>query len=218
MGGGEEEFEPSALGTREHWDAAYEQELQNFKESGDPGEIWFGEESMTRLIRWMEKQNIPLDSSVLDVGTGNGALLVELAKSGYTRLTGIDYSPSAIQLSKCIMEKEGLSHIKLQVEDILNPSDELSGFQICVDKGTFDAISLNPDNAAEKRKQYVKALHRILRPNGFFLITSCNWTREELLSEFEEGFCLLEELPTPIFCFGGRTGNSVTALVFQKKI
>lgn len=40
--------------------------------------IRFGEESMTRLIRWMEKQNIPLDSSVLDVGTGNGALLVEL--------------------------------------------------------------------------------------------------------------------------------------------
>ncbi|XP_066477041.1 EEF1A lysine methyltransferase 2 isoform X2 [Tiliqua scincoides] len=218
MGGREEEFEPSALGTKEHWDAAYEQELQNFKESGNAGEIWFGEESMTRLIRWMEKQKIPLDSSVLDVGTGNGALLVELAKSGYTKLTGVDYSPSAIQLSKCIMEKEGLSHIRLQVEDILNPSDELSGFQICIDKGTFDAISLNPDNAAEKMKQYVKALHRILRPNGFFLITSCNWTREELLREFGEGFCLLEELPTPVFCFGGRTGKSVTALVFQQKI
>ncbi|KAJ6668964.1 hypothetical protein lerEdw1_007773 [Lerista edwardsae] len=196
MGSREEEFEPSALGTKEQ----------------------FGEESMTRLIRWMENQKIPLDSSVLDIGTGNGTLLVELAKSGYTKLTGVDYSPSAIQLSKCIMEKEGLSHVRLQVEDILNPSDELSGFQICIDKGTFDAISLNPDNAAEKRKQYVKSLQRILRPNGFLLITSCNWTREELLNEFEEGFRLLEELPTPAFCFGGRTGNSVTALVFQQKI
>ncbi|XP_039338998.1 EEF1A lysine methyltransferase 2 isoform X1 [Mauremys reevesii] len=234
------EFGPSALGTKEQvckelhtfmsaerlqkrniaaydWDAAYESELQIFQESGDAGEIWFGEESMIRLIRWMEKQKIPLDSSVLDIGTGNGVLLVELAKCGYTNLTGIDYSPSAIQLSQNIIEKEGLSNIKLQVKDFLTPSAELSGFQICIDKGTFDAISLNPDNAAEKRKQYVKSLCTVLKMEGFFLITSCNWTKEELLNEFKEGFEILEELPTPKFCFGGRIGNSVTALVFQRK-
>uniref|UniRef100_A0A8D0BC76 EEF1A lysine methyltransferase 2 n=1 Tax=Salvator merianae TaxID=96440 RepID=A0A8D0BC76_SALMN len=213
----EEGFEPSALGTRKHWDETYERELQNFRESGDAGEIWFGEESMIRLCRWLEKQKIPLDSSVLDIGMGNGVLLVELAKSGYTNLTGIDYSPLAVQLSKIIMEKEDLPHVKLQVEDFLNPSDELSEFQICIDKGTFDAISLNPDNAVEKRKQYVKSLKKVLKPQGFFLITSCNWTKEELLKEFGEGFLLLEELPTPLFCFGGRTGKSVTALVFQQK-
>ncbi|KAM6444127.1 EEF1A lysine methyltransferase 2 isoform X2 [Python bivittatus] len=188
-GGEEEEFKPSALGTKEHWDAAYERELHNFKESGDTGDIWFGEESMTRIIRWLEKQKIPLDSSVLDIGTGNGILLVELGKSGYTNLTGVDYSPSAVQLSKNIMEKEGLPYIKLLVEDILNPSDELPTFQICIDKGTFDAISLNSDGAAEKRKQYVKSLQRVLRSNGFFLITSCNWTKEELCKQFEEGAC-----------------------------
>lgn len=199
------------------WDAVYERELQLFKESGDAGEIWFGEESMTRLIKWIENQDMPLDSPMLDIGTGNGAMLVELAKSGFTNLTGIDYSLSAVELSKSLMEQEGLSHVKLQVEDILNPSEELSSFQICIDKGTFDAISLNPDNAVEKRKQYVKSLHKVLRPGGYFLITSCNWTREELSKEFQEGFLLLEELPTPTFCFGGKTGSSVTALVFRRK-
>ncbi|XP_064370429.1 EEF1A lysine methyltransferase 2 isoform X2 [Dromaius novaehollandiae] len=194
-GCGEAPFSPSVLGTREQ----------------------FGEESMVRLIRWMEKHKIPLDSSVLDIGTGNGVLLVELAKSGYTNLTGIDYSPSAIQLSEQVKEKEGMSNIKFQVEDFLAPSAELSGFQICIDKGTFDAISLNPENAAGKRKEYVRSLCSVLQPEGFFLITSCNWTKEELLDEFREGFEILEELPTPKFCFGGRIGNSVTALVFQRK-
>ncbi|EPY78204.1 hypothetical protein CB1_001111018 [Camelus ferus] len=47
-------FAPSALGTREHWDAVYERELQTFQEYGDTGEIWFGEESMARLIRISE--------------------------------------------------------------------------------------------------------------------------------------------------------------------
>ncbi|KAM8780703.1 EEF1A lysine methyltransferase 2 isoform 2-T2 [Rhynchonycteris naso] len=142
--------------------------------------------------------------------------LTLLAKSGFSNITGIDYSPSAIQLSGSIIEKEGLSGIKLKVEDFLNLSTELSGFHICIDKGTFDAVSLNPDNAAEKRKQYVKSLSRVLRAKGFFLITSCNWTKEELLNEFIEGFELFEELPTPEFSFGGRSGNSVAALVFQK--
>ncbi|XP_014649546.1 PREDICTED: protein-lysine N-methyltransferase METTL10 isoform X2 [Ceratotherium simum simum] len=193
---GADGFVPSALGTREHWDAVYERELKTFQEYGDTGEIWFGEESMNRLIRWMQKHKIPLDASVLDIGTGNGVFLVELAKFGFSNVTGIDYSPSAIQLSGSIIEKEGLSNIKL--------------------KGTFDAISLNPDNAIEKRKQYVKSLSRVLKVKGFFLITSCNWTKEELLNEFSEGFELFEELPTPKFSFGGRSGNSVAALVFQK--
>uniref|UniRef100_A0A8C2UT05 EEF1A lysine methyltransferase 2 n=1 Tax=Chinchilla lanigera TaxID=34839 RepID=A0A8C2UT05_CHILA len=74
----EDGFVPSALGTREHWNAVYERELQTFQEYGDTGEIWFGEESMTRLIRWMQKHKIPLDASVLDIGTGNGVFLVEL--------------------------------------------------------------------------------------------------------------------------------------------
>ncbi|XP_011898641.1 PREDICTED: methyltransferase-like protein 10 isoform X1 [Cercocebus atys] len=183
---GEDGFVPSALGTREHWDAVYERELQTFREFGDTGEIWFGEESMNRLIRWMQKHKIPLDASVLDIGTGNGVFLVELAKFGFSDITGIDYSPSAIQLSGSVIEKEGLSNIKLKVEDFLNLSTQLSGFHICIDKGTFDAISLNPDNAIEKRKQYVKSLSRVLKVKGFFLITSCNWTKEELLNEFSE--------------------------------
>ena len=33
---------------------------------------------MMRLIRWMQKHKIPLDASVLDIGTGNGVFLVEL--------------------------------------------------------------------------------------------------------------------------------------------
>lgn len=135
----------------------------------------------------MQKRKVLLDASVLDVGTGNGVFLVELAKFGFSNITGIDYSPLAVQLSINILEKEGLSNIKLKVEDFLNLSTKLSGFQICIDKGTFDAISLNPDNAVDKRKQYVNSLSRVLEAKGFFLITSCNWTKEELLREFSEG-------------------------------
>lgn len=40
--------------------------------------VRFGEESMSRVLRWMEKAKIPEDATILDIGTGNGAFLVEL--------------------------------------------------------------------------------------------------------------------------------------------
>ena len=66
-------------------------------------------------------------------------------------------------------------------------SGELKGFDVCVDKGTFDAISLSPDNAEEVKARYVQALKDALKEEGFFAITSCNWTKVQLLHRFSEG-------------------------------
>ncbi|KAM8924681.1 EEF1A lysine methyltransferase 2 [Pelodytes ibericus] len=212
------EFNPSALGTKEHWDAVYSRELESFREYGDEGEIWFGEGSMTRVIRWLTSQNFPPATSILDIGTGNGMLLVELAKSGYSNLTGVDYCPGAIELARNICEKEGVSQsVHLEVVDFLAAFHPSEAFDICLDKGTFDAVSLDPSGAAEKRRQYVQSLCQALKPQGLFIITSCNWTREELVVRFGNEFEIADELPTPTFNFGGHTGKSVTALVFRKK-
>ncbi|XP_063818220.1 EEF1A lysine methyltransferase 2 isoform X2 [Pseudophryne corroboree] len=214
----ETEFSPSALGTKDHWDVVYSRELQSFQEYGDEGEIWFGEGSMIRVVRWLNAHKVPLTSSILDIGTGNGMLLVELAKSGYSNIMGVDYCAGAIALARSICEKEGVSQsVQLQVADFLgtfNPSELLD---ICLDKGTFDAVSLDPNGAEDKRSQYVQSLCRILKPNGIFIITSCNWTKDELLGQFGKEFEMTDELLTPTFSFGGHSGRSVTALVFQRR-
>uniref|UniRef100_UPI00398EF49D EEF1A lysine methyltransferase 2 isoform X2 n=1 Tax=Pristiophorus japonicus TaxID=55135 RepID=UPI00398EF49D len=199
------------------WDRAYERELQFFHDSGDVGDIWFGEESMDRQITWLESQKIPKDTALLDIGTGNGVFLIELAKAGFTNLTGIDDSSSAVKFAKAIAEKEEVLSLKLQVADFLHPFPNLSQYEICVDKGTFDVISLSPDHPAERQNFYRQSLHRVLKNGGLFLITSCNWTKEELVNHFREGFEMLQELPTPKFQFGGKSGNSVTVLVFKRK-
>lgn len=66
-------------------------------------------------------------------------------------------------------------------------SGELKDFDVCVDKGTFDAISLNPENTNEVRTRYVQALSGVLKEGGYFIITSCNWTKAELLQRFGSG-------------------------------
>lgn len=212
----ENDFGTSKLGTKEYWDDAYQKELETFKDIGDVGEIWFGEESMSRVLRWMDKTKIPESAAILDIGTGNGAFLVELAKNGYKNLTGIDYSAASVELARSVLQAEDLTDVAVKEMDFLRCQEELKGFDVCIDKGTFDAISLNPDNTNEGKRLYVQALKDVLKDNGFFAITSCNWTKEQLLDRFSEGFEFVQDLPTPTFQFGGKTGSSVAALIFKR--
>ncbi|KAH8965167.1 hypothetical protein BDL97_04G104700 [Sphagnum fallax] len=46
------EMEASVLGLQSHWDSTYADELANFHEHGDAGEIWFGEEVMETVAAW----------------------------------------------------------------------------------------------------------------------------------------------------------------------
>eukprot|EP00884_Botryococcus_braunii_P019752 jgi/Botrbrau1/6460/Bobra.0034s0035.1 len=56
-------------------------------------------------------------------------------------------------------------------------------FQVVTDKGTLDAIGLSEGHVI-KRGLYRQAVWRLLQPQGLFVITSCNSTREELIAEF----------------------------------
>ena len=50
-----ESFEPSKLGTIEHWESVYEREVAMHKEIGDEGEVWFGEDSAEEMKDWAEE-------------------------------------------------------------------------------------------------------------------------------------------------------------------
>ena len=52
------------------WDDTYATELENFNDHKDEGEIWFGEDSLFRVIRWFERnqETIPTNASILDLG------------------------------------------------------------------------------------------------------------------------------------------------------
>lgn len=84
--------------------------------------------------------------------------------------------------------------------DFLNSQGELRGFDVCIDKGTFDAISLNPDNSKEGKKLYIQTLKDALKDKGFFSITSCNWTKEQLLERFTEGEVKQSAWTQILFC------------------
>ncbi|GAA5875746.1 hypothetical protein JCM8547_007056 [Rhodosporidiobolus lusitaniae] len=98
-----EELPASKLGTKEHWDDVYQREVKMFKEIGDEGEVWFGEDAAQDMVEWAEEHFPQLDGRILDVGTGNGQLMFAFSSAGYTSLTGVDYSSLSIELAQNIL-------------------------------------------------------------------------------------------------------------------
>ncbi|KAK0080576.1 hypothetical protein PV325_013736 [Microctonus aethiopoides] len=217
-----EELNPSELGTLDYWEKVYADEINNFEDHGDIGEVWFGKNNAQKVVKYIcENLNLEKDDKIIDLGCGNGWTLLQLAKNGFNNLLGVDYSPKAIELARSVLKDNGINSptIQIKVLDILNINDDetLMNFKLIHDKGTYDAISLNPDNRQEQRAKYTKNVHKLLLTNGYLVISSCNWTQDELINHFKSGFEVLCTLQTPTMKFGGKTGQSVTNIIFTKK-
>lgn len=49
------------------WDKSYDTELANFAHNGDEGEVWFGEDSLYKMLSWIDDHSdqIPKSASIL---------------------------------------------------------------------------------------------------------------------------------------------------------
>ncbi|KAL5111502.1 EEF1A lysine methyltransferase 2 [Taenia crassiceps] len=193
-----DDLRPSPLGTKQHWDDHYEKELENFVEFNDTGDIWFGKSSEQRIIKYLSDCGTPLGSRILDLGSGNGHFCLELVTYGYASVIGIDYSENAIKLAQKLSSSTQISEkVEFKCLDLLSSESvcdfvsQEGVFDVAIDKGTFDAITLTPDDvnplriSERSRNLYLLNTHHLLRPGGTVVITSCNWTAEELRQEFE---------------------------------
>lgn len=147
------------------------------------------------MVDWIvDHYPIPADPakspSILEIGCGNGALLLAVHEAGYNpkKLQGIDYSENAISLAKSIASKKDPTQIWFTVndfltEDIHRDDTTSDGWDLILDKGTFDAISLGKrdENGRAPHWVYPQRLSALMKPGGHFLIT-CTQAPTTLLS------------------------------------
>lgn len=189
------------------------------------------------------------DTSFLDLGCGNGSLLFALRDEGWGgNMLGVDYSAQSVALAKQIAasrdaeaedeqeeEKDKAAPVHFLEWDLLGgPLTDSSSsssplayttpsalFDVILDKGTFDAISLS---APETRpcETYRQRLLQLLRPGGgIFLVTSCNWTEAELRAWFADDadgeLGVVGRVEYPTFTFGGVKGQTISTLCFRRR-
>lgn len=87
----------------------------------------FGLSTLETVVSWTDELLQSRDANchtqaILDVGTGNGALLLQLCDRGYTNLTGSDYSAASIALASKIASRRGVVSIHWVLDDFLHSS------------------------------------------------------------------------------------------------
>lgn len=102
------------------------------------------------------------------------------------------------------------------------------GFDIVHDKGTFDAVSLSSETDSTGKRvceRYPAIARGLVRKGGFLVVTSCNWTEEELVRWFVKdgdgdsdgkGLRVWGRVEYPRFRFGGREGQGVCTVCFVR--
>ncbi|KAM7193611.1 S-adenosyl-L-methionine-dependent methyltransferase [Rhypophila sp. PSN 637] len=201
-------------------------------------------------------------ASVIDLGCGNGSMLFALREEGWTgRLLGVDYSDTSVAFANKVQEtrrkqkqqdaeeeeeeeEKEWQDVEFQTWDVLNGNfpdlQQARGWDIVLDKGTFDAISLSSERNAQGNpicEGYPSRVLNLLREGGIFLITSCNWTEDELKAWIEGGIQETVEgandggkkeikkyrmrqigrVKYPSFSFGGVQGSTISTLCFVKE-
>lgn len=107
------------------------------------------------------KQYLSKDSVVLDIGSGSGRTMKELAK--FTRkFIGIDNDPDAIALSR--KNLKGIKNIELYLEDAEKMSFSNKYFDVVF-------IGLTFCNFGETKMKILSEIKRILKDDGRFVFT-----------------------------------------------
>ena len=176
------------------------------------------------------------NSTVLDLGCGNGSMLFTLREEGWTgQMVGVDYAAESIELARRLAEEKNLHKgdevVRFELWDVMqdafpttDPNGWLpeGGFDVVLDKGTFDAISLNAEVDEGGRRLcegYRERVECLVGKGGLVLVTSCNWTEEELQTWFGDGELeFAGKVKYPSFSFGGRKGQTISSVCFKRRI
>ena len=210
------------------WNEYYANELVHFHQDAIPGDPWFGHAPLAVIVDYVCSTFPDYTTPMLDVGCGNGHLLLALTRipirvllgndvytpqlhhieksATYNHLVGLDYSIPGIELACSLAQSCQRSWIAYHTFNLIQPeafseiySSLMHTFECVMDKGTLDAISLSKNPL--HLSVYVNTVHSFFRPHSDttrFIIASCNWTRQELVDMFKNKFDLVEELHLPM--------------------
>jgi len=131
--------------------------------------------SATRQQSWVEidlaiKKHVKNSDKILDLGCGNGRLLLSLQKIDLKNIDylGLDNSNKFIKNNQEL--KKNNINIKFIQQDILNLQN--------LNNNTFDIIfmiaSFNHIPSKELRQKVLNEIYRILKPNGKLIMTNWN--------------------------------------------
>lgn len=203
--------------SKDHWEKVYTTKASN-------AVSWF-QPHADFSVGLIKATGVGLDASIIDVGGGASTLVDDLLAQGYTDLTVLDLSASALAAARKRLGSKA-SAVRWVEADITKADLSANKFDIWHDRAVFHFLTSPEDRAA-----YVRTVFRSVKPGGHVIVATfaedgpnqCSglpvmrYRPDELHAEFGEAFSLLhhekEAHHTPsgtvqqfVYCYCRRMG------------
>ena len=147
----------SALTNRkQHWEGVY---------TNKPSDrlVWYQPHLLTALA-WIRDLNLPRDAAIIDVGGGASTLVDDLLADGFTSLTVVDLSATALEVSRHRLG-EFAGAVRWLTGDIITLELPAHQFDLWHDRAAFHFLT-DPADQQRYRDQVLHALN----PGGHLLL------------------------------------------------
>lgn len=180
------------MNRKQHWEQIYATRV--------PDSVSWFQEHADQSLRFIHNTGLDKDAAIIDVGGGASRLVDDLAAEGYTDLTVLDLSSSALAVAKQRLGR--LADTVRWVEgDVTRAEFPVHRFDIWHDRAVFHFLTDQAD-----RHAYVEQVMRSVRPGGHVIVATfsedgpekCSglpvmrYQPESLHAEFGEAFLLVE--------------------------
>ncbi len=138
---------------REHWEEVYK---------GNNQYSWYQPKPTTSL-NFLKKFNLPKSAKIIDAGGGDSFFADNLIELGYTDITILDISKSALDRVKERLGRKA-KFVTWVNSDVLNFKPDVK-FDLWHDRATFHFLT-------EEReiKKYVNTIKNFVKPEGFLIL------------------------------------------------
>ncbi|MEW6144078.1 MAG: class I SAM-dependent methyltransferase [Thermodesulfobacteriota bacterium] len=182
-------------GTKDHWDRVYA--------ANEINRLGWYEAAPEPSISLISKCRIGKDDPILDVGAGASTLIDYLLDQGYSNITVLDISETALEKLKERLGEEKSRRVRWIVDDITEPAQmaELRDVALWHDRALLHFLL-----GEKEREMYLTVLNRSVRIGGYVIIAAFSLTGarkcsgldvmnydQRILSDFlGKDYCLIE--------------------------
>jgi SAM-dependent methyltransferase len=144
--------------TKSHWEGVYTAKA--------PTEVSWFQEHPERSLDLIRRTGLPLDAAIVDVGGGASTLVDDLIAAGYSDLTVLDISASALEAARSRLGPRAARVHWIEADATTHPWPA-ARFDLWHDRAVFHFL-LDDD----ARRRYVHAAHHAVRPGGHVIVAT----------------------------------------------
>jgi len=146
------------MDAKAHWEAVYR--------TKPPTEVSWYQEQPALSLRLIQQSASDRDAPILNVGAGVSVLQQALVTVGYTDLTAIDISGTALEAAQAAWG-DGANKVRWIEGDILDVGLPEAHFGLWHDRAVFHFLI-----EVEAREAYLRQLRHALRPGGHVILAT----------------------------------------------